>query len=78
MFINLCACNEVVLKIFAGFGMFATRDLPAGAFIVDYHGELITAEEADIRLKQEEKKQRKTPNPRFYIFYFKKNGKTYA
>ena len=41
--------NWFVLHILTGRGVFAATNIPAGEFLLQYDGELISSEEGDIR-----------------------------
>lgn len=53
-----------------GNGVFATENIPAGTLVCIYGGELISAEEAELR---SEKRSRENPNAPIYIFEIDEN-----
>lgn len=63
--VNLC-------KFFTGWGVFATKEHPRESFLLQYVGELVSAEEAEKREKRYAKK-----NLGSYLFFFSNKGKEY-
>jgi len=50
-----------------GYGVFATRFFPRGSFLLNYHGELLSASDAESRDDHMD-----------YIYFFSSGGQAYA